>query len=464
MILLDISLLALLWMIYYANNRDYLRPSFLFCLSFIFSALWATVYMSTWDLNLHLNTYLVLTGGIILFTLCDKITGVIYRGTHKRYTMELHTIEIENWKLCFLIILEVVAVIGTIRGLQSMGERTLFEAIFGYRQMTASAATSEQYQLPISRQVGWCRSLARGAGFWFAYILANNLVCSKKKLTLNNFLLIVLIVLSIICCCLFGGRQYFVNVILACVFCYIFLQRKTRGGKARSNIKFKDVFLLSTVSVAVLWAFKNFSNLIGKDLSAISLMDYLAKYCGAEIKNLDLHLQKSEITGSTGIWGFQTFRMLLLWLGRDLPAADLPFRQVNGFDLGNACTTYYDFIYDFGYSGMIILVAIMAIILAIIYERMNNARTSLSGALIGTLFGYQIPNILLSFFSNEFYQYTVGKSFFTTVIMWVLLYIFCCKVRINAKAKKVIVIHKAATLVYDKHIIIDEKRGPLCSK
>ena len=271
MIILDISLLALLWMIYYANNRDYLRPSFLFCLSFIFSALWATAYMSTWDLDLHLNTYLVLTGGIIIFTLCDKITSVIYRSTHKRYTMEIHTIEIENWKLCFLIILEIVAVIGTIRALKSMGWGVLTEAIGVFRQMSGSVAI--YYQLSISRQVGWCRSLARGAGFWFAYILANNLVCSKKKLTLNTILIIVLMVLSIICCCLFGGRQYFVNVILACLFCYIFLRRKSNGGRTRNDIKFKDVFLLSTVTVAVLWAFKNFSNLIGKDLSNISLMD-----------------------------------------------------------------------------------------------------------------------------------------------------------------------------------------------
>ena len=92
-------------------------------------------------------------------------------------------------------------------------------------------------------------------------------------------------------------------------------------------------------------------------------MYYLAFYCGAEIKNLDIFLNSTKT--KPAIWGEQTFVNLVKAIGRffisgfDQYYLINPYQSVNGYYLGNVYTTFKAYIHDFGYIGMIILIIIM---------------------------------------------------------------------------------------------------------
>lgn len=63
--------------------------------------------------------------------------------------------------------------------------------------------------------------------------------------------------------------------------------------------------------------------------------------------------------------GSQVFRNIYTYLGgkygisQYLYQLDLPFLKHNGLNTGNVYTTFYQFYYDFGYDGIVPLMAIL---------------------------------------------------------------------------------------------------------
>ena len=431
MILLLISLVLMLWLLCYSQKWNYINPAVMFCASFVFSAIWATAYADLFDLHLHVITYMVIVGGVLLFALSSHITNLLYKMVHgKKRPYTFAPIEIKRWKLLLLIGIETISCVSTISFLMKSGlGDTLSSAIHGFRRLRLFSESGEMISFP--RWLRYIRFISIACGYWFPFILANNFLSVKKKFTLNNVLLIVLLVLSIISSCLQGGRQQFVNVILAFSGSYLLLKKKQSGGG--KHVSIKTLFGLVVGMAGVLWLFKNASGLIGKELDTYSLLDYLAKYCGAEIKNLDTYLQYDRISNKSSIWGFQTFREIYMLLGINLPARDLPFRRVNGFELGNVSTTFYDYIYDFGYFGMIVCIIIMAIFVTYTYAKVDSIRYPKEHLWWCAMFSFQVPNILLSFFSNEFYIYTFSKGMLVYCVVWWMLYLLCFKVDISGR-------------------------------
>ena len=126
-----------------------------------------------------------------------------------------------------------------------------------------------------------------------------------------------------------------------------------------------------------------------------------------------------------------TFYSLWSWLGKELPLRDLPFNTVNEFNLGNVYTTYYDYIYDFGYSGIIPLISIMAVLQQLLFEKVRWGKCNNKMVFWYVLFGYEFPNILFSFFSNEFYIYNFSSVFVQYCLLWIAFRVFCLDINIS---------------------------------
>ena len=107
---------------------------------------------------------------------------------------------------------------------------------------------------------------------------------------------------------------------------------------------------------------------------------------------------------------------------------DLPFRNINGLNLGNVYTTFYPYIYDFGYIGEFLLVLIMAIISQVIYELTKNAKTNTHPLLSVLVYSNIINCLILSFFSNKFYENIISIEMIKKVIFWILLNLTFCEI------------------------------------
>lgn len=418
-VVLFLTLLILLWFSYEVMEREIINPSFIFVLSFTFSATIATLYSSKWSLDLHSNTFCVLTGGAILYI---SFSALIHSISKKNIVKEEYkTIyEPDTIKSVCLIIVSIVSIVWTIQFLvHNISESTLARIIYTYRYV--NVFTTDKILMP--KLLGYLRSIVTAIGYFYAFLLGYKLAALKKI----DFIYLIVVILSIVNASLTGGRQQMINIICATICAYILvLQKKNGSGKV---ITIKKLFKYFVIVFVVLWIFKSAGEFIGRSNSSTTLMDYIAKYCGAEIKNLDLFLQTDKIHHGN-IWGMQTFYSFWSWTNVSLPMRDLAFNYVNGFNLGNVYTTYYDYIYDFGDLGVIVLIPLMACIVQAIYEKTRKSTIKPSTMFWFVLFGYEFPNVLFSFFSNEFYIYNLSSNFVQYIIVWILLLIFIYKIKI----------------------------------
>ena len=423
--MITILLLGLIFLMYISftfNNKEVTAPAFLFTGSFLFATMWAVIYSGKWELGLHLNTFLVILGGVT----CFVCTSTLVHFVIKKSTLQMHrvTFSEENVKvipvrqelLFGIICYEVLSILFITRSLIKVvggSWSQLSTTIFIYRNATL---TTQPFVLPTIVNV--LITLNITLGYWFGYILIRNFYATKKV----NKHMVGIVALAVISQSITGSRTYAVNTMIAIIF-YILHFSMMLSTKKRAD--FKVILRVVLFGMIILILFRTFGMFLGRQSSTeVSTLDYLAKYCGAEIKNLDIFLQGTRMTGP--IFGSQTFYSIitqhLSFFGLSTKyVIDLPFQTINGFNLGNVYTTFYPYIYDFGYIGVPIMVSIMALSSQIVYEL--SARETLNQApnIFTIMYGYMISSLMMSFFSNKFYENIVNVTFLRVVIMSCIL-------------------------------------------
>lgn len=436
---LIIILIVLLGFSFFLNKKDIIAPSFVFCASFVFCNMWAVAYAKTWELGLHFNTFMVIVGGVLVFIICSFIVSFFYdgiRGTnYVQEEQKCQKIEIDKWKNIICLLFCAFSIVYTINSvIHAVGGSWLHftDAINRFRHDTLFMDKT----FNVSNWVSRIRIVVNAISYWYIYVIINNYIVEKKI----NILNVLIVISSAISSMTLGGRGGAVNIIFACVPITYTLMRKRYTFKL--HIKFKTIIKLIVVGIVFLSTFQHTARLLGRS-SNYDPMYYLAIYCGAEIKNLDLYLQEYDrtIKGVDKIWGSQTFIYVIRWLGPKLGyediyyQLDLPFRKVRGLNLGNVYTTFYPYIYDFGYSGSIILTALMAIISQILYEKNKRVKINNKPSLYIIVYGYIFTSLVQSFFSNKFYEQNLHKTFIYSIIIWNLFNFVLCNKESKANKK-----------------------------
>jgi len=111
-VVLLILMLLLLMVSYYVNNKEVLAPSFLFIGSFCFSLVWAVSYANRWELNMQLNTFLVILMGSVEFLFFSYITRKflkVFSRRHKKKDRNFDDVIVtdsETWKKLIVVLFE----------------------------------------------------------------------------------------------------------------------------------------------------------------------------------------------------------------------------------------------------------------------------------------------------------------------------------------------------------------------
>ena len=436
MILLLLLLLLLLGVSWLLNNKDIFAPSFVFCSSFLFSALWATVYSKKWSLNLSYKTFLVITFGVFIFIVISYFVHIIL---YKRSRINVSKIpirqNIETWKYICFILFEVIVICMVIKSLTSItkvyGAKDLSNAIYLYRYHSLNGTLIKN----LPGYLIWLRSCVSASGYWFAYIFSSKLIYEKKIPLLDS----IVIILAMINSSLLGGRNGVVNMIISIFVCSYFIYLRSNGFKFK--IKFLNIVKIILVFLLILILFQFTGELLGRNSiinSGVSLIDYLAKYCGAPIKNLDIFINSKDLGNISD--NNQTFIYLVHLFGHFFGintdyVLDLPFNKINGFNLGNVYTTFYPFLYDYGYIGVVFLTGFMAAICQIIYEFARRFNKNSLNVFLNVLYAYFFNSLVFSFFSNKFYEQNFSRGFFRILIFWLLFDLFF--LRFSFKGRKI---------------------------
>ncbi|WP_353057365.1 oligosaccharide repeat unit polymerase [Lactiplantibacillus pentosus] len=89
--------------------------------------------------------------------------------------------------------------------------------------------------------------------------------------------------------------------------------------------------------------------------------------------------------------------------------------------LGNVYTTFYAFLYDFGYKGVVVLVMLMSLVSQFIFGKVRQFSRQGDISIYALIYGRIAVCLILSFFSDKFYEGIFAITFIKTVIWWIIL-------------------------------------------
>ncbi len=424
--LLPIAMITITIALYTVGNQIIISPSMLFMIPFSFSAVWLTFNIARWDVVLNTNTFCVIIGGCLSYLLGILLATPEIKRRRLRikvvYLFKKHSEEdiISDGFLWVVAIIEIAILFLCLRAIRVLVHRYGYYGDLSYeiyRFRNLGQYTSESTSL--GQGLEWLYNFNIASGFVWVYTVAHRLV-NKTKLSIP---LIICIVVSLLTGLIRGGRQSAVQIIVAgLVYFFIFFFAKYQSRK----IPLKTILKILVIVILMAVSFQSVGTLLGRTVKA-DFMQYIAVYFCGGIRNLNEWLKSSHKLPE--IFGKQTFANLYPYLGRKIGRSewiyvmDLPYLKGNGLNSGNIYTTFYAFIYDFGYIGAFIMPLIMGFVSEVSYKKSRRAKPesekNISLSII--LYGYIAYLLVFSFFSNKFYEGIVKQSFLKNVIIWILL-------------------------------------------
>lgn len=407
-LILVVLLALLLVLAFKKGGSNPVTPSALFIGGFLISSLTAIAYSEKWGVSLGVPTLLVVVVGNIVFA----AVAYIVRTLHDKHLMKYdpgkkpHHCDLSNIfdespsaiNYAVIGIVQIAIFFLTLMYIQHrFPDMMLGDAIRSYN--AAETFTTEDMSFPAPfRQI---RGLVVNGGYVVAYFAGREIARGISKGIVPPMICLGLSVALI----LELGTRTEAVVLVICVGVAYFLERK-KMAPDQPLLNRKIVLCVMLTGVVGLLLFKYMA--VGREVGAYSTLDYLAEYIGAEIPNLDTFLTNTNIPVVRDLPGYMTFANNYGYLGEKLGidswiyTFDLPFLQSNGYDMGNVYTTFYAYLYDFGYWGIVPLVALMAACSQLIFEL--SFRRGFLGIACGVLYGKMASTLLLSFFSNKFYE------------------------------------------------------------
>lgn len=422
--ILFIFLVLLTVACYVVNKEEVLAPSLLFSAAFVFSGAWALAYREKWSTVLSLETCLVIGVGVLVYALTTwfirLISGRVHVGSAfgTPPTTAINLPTVRAW--FFLAFCTFIAVFYARALMNTTGISSLGSAITTYRQASVSGSTVS-YSLP--SWINYGRNVVNASGYWFAYIIARDLYVNHKTPLVNLLIMIV----SMFDYSLSGGRMGAVTQLLA-IAC-IYLSFKMQEKKSGRFLSARQILLILFLVVIVLFSAQGIGHLMGRTVQ-YNAFDYIAIYVGAEFHNLNVFVVNRLGAVDNSIFGGQTFRNLLnpfMYAKGQGYYYDLPYINSNGYFLGNVGTTFYAPLYDFGFVGCMMAVAVMAAITQLNYQAVklcNHVQNKVPFRMV--FYGYIFNTVIFGFFSDWFYENTVSLVFIEYLLFWWLfnLYFF----------------------------------------
>ena len=170
--------------------------------------------------------------------------------------------------------------------------------------------------------------------------------------------------------------------------------------------------------------------LMGRE-NDLELFHYIFVYVGAPLVNLDNYLAFKPDDSVSSIFGEQTFRGLYAYIAKwtnneslIFPTIDLFTFSNNGIEIGNVYTTFYSFIYDFGYAGFIPLILIIALYYIFTYQKLKSNNLKLKNVNFSLfIYAYLFNDLIMLAFSNRFYTTISDPSFFKIIAFSFICYL-----------------------------------------
>lgn len=385
-------------------DRDVTAPSFLLTASFWIATFFACLNSSLWNFENEMLIGVVISGlsGFIVFS---SVEYLIFKRGKKVVVRKIVPVSISNFKLCVYLFIQLFlyafSLVVIIRNVGQAGALSYLVNTYYELNRTGDATYT-------SSIVNIGNILNFSGTYYILYVAINNIKAGKK----NSLLIWLNVIVGMIGSLLTGTKTAFFMFGIAGIVFYILLTNKENGWK--KNINFKMIVKLSVGMALGLALFGFIDTVQGRTIENITILDKIATYIGAPIKNLELFL--TDNIYKDGIFGAQTLSNIYADIykitGNDM--FDIQslhrYRWIFGIGLGNVYTMFMPLYYDFGFLGMFFLMGMLGFFSQRIYDRIKYNKCLYDIDFRTIFYGYLAFAIIFSFFSNKFFECIFSKT------------------------------------------------------
>lgn len=406
---------------YFISHADIFSPLCVFCEMFLIMELMCLVFSKMYDVKLHEKTVIVISIGMTVF--CAVSVWFYFKGNcDRKYNLYCHDcITISSIVQFVFVLLEVMVIFYRIQYILDV------VSSYGYNGMSALAAAGKfhditlfdyenfaQKKIPASKIFTWGSVFTTAYAYILIYVLINNLRI-KKKVEVVQILYFILFSFDQI---LSGGRTSLFRVITAFLIVFVIC-----FGINKQNNFFKILFKIAVAILFIVFVLLGVNVILNRsgDTTFNDTLKILYIYIGAPLQNLDTYLQGTR--SKPKLFGSQIFRNIYVYIGNKfginklIYSLDIPFLRHNGLDTGNVYTTFYQFYYDFGYWGVVILTAIISLFYNFTYKKVNRY-----APLLLIIYSYLFNDLVMLCFSDRFYETVASIDFLKFLIVVIFLY------------------------------------------
>lgn len=410
---------------FFINNKELTSPAVLFSFSFVILMIFAFINYSDLGLySLNWRTSFVIIIGILSFMLGTlpfvKMTNRISIFFNEEKGVRINQKVSVNKLLIFLLFGFFILILN----IKYLGISTEnYSSILG--DIRDSTVNSGSGVLP--KYLVFSNMVMLMGGIFFSIELPRFFI---EKDYIKVFLSLVIFLLSILISFSGGSRGSSLILIISLIFNSILESYK--NNKLR-KIKISSIIKVVLIIIVLLYLFKESAVILGQtQVADFSFSRYILLYVGAQLKNLDMALTYQNIINSSNVFGQETFRSFVKFFSNLIGSGlygdyklFLPFNYYNGISLGNVYTTFYPFLRDFGYFGVIICSMFMGVISEYLYYLAKKFNSWNDGVSIwNILLSWSSFCLLFSFFSNKFYENIFSLDILNYIVASIVVLIF----------------------------------------
>lgn len=432
--LLLCTLLVLVIVSYGLFERDILSPAIIVCSVYLFSTLCAIYNIKTWDIDLHFNTYIIISSGILIFIFISFIASKkytsyyfkAYKKTNLNKTL-VRTINIQSIKVYLAIIFSVVFFIIYVKSVftlaNSFGNSSGVDNLMTNYRMNVSYGEAS---LPFI--VNQMKKLMQCIAYIFLYVFINNVVINEKYKC--NIIYIIPTLLYLIATLCSASRIDTINFFIASITIFYIVWIRKYNLKRTISKKYIGI---GVIFIIVFLSFFSFIRSFVGRLNESDLLSYITLYAGGSIQLFDLYLQDPIMKASK--FTMETFagvqnNFAKIGFG-DSTLFHQEFRSSNGILIGNIYTNLRKYYQDFGFIGVIVFQSLLAVIFNKNYYKLKIIRNNSNFDFTILLYSYFVPAIFMSSIQELFFSsYFSLNSLVIIFIMW-LCYNFFVKYTIK---------------------------------
>jgi len=440
--LLILTTLIFLILNFLLAKKDYMHPAVIFHGMFLLYELMCLLGEEAYAVTLHVGSLSVISLGFCAMTTANLISHDV--GKRKELCIsELKAIKVPRIYLIALIIMQVVSILYFCKYLGNLStayygtsDSTMSESIELYDTLTKFLRDEyNELAVPIPMAYRITNPLCAGAEYIVLYIMVNNFLVKKKV----DPLMIMILGLMCIRIIMNGSRSPLLRI-FTFIFLLLYVLSMKSGRIRRGDMKFFRKLIIAAFGFVALM----FMVLIimGRTTRFTGIVDHLFVYFGAPIVNLDTFIESYRVKllaplERGALIGAQTFKNLYFYLYKlfkirgfsDIEEIELFAFSSNNREIGNVYTMFYKIIYDFGFLGVVPLTLIMGIYYCETYRKIMSEKSDKIIDLRLLIYAYLFNDIVMSAFSNRFYETIFDAPFIKFIIVVILLDIFPVEMR-----------------------------------